>query len=137
MKSFGAEKGKSRRQLKLEEQVKRILGDVLRAGANDPRIGFVSVQRVEAAGDLKSARVYVSVLGGEAEIGRTLEGLHSARSFFQRELGSRMSARYTPVIKFELDPAVEIDARIERLLKTAREGEETDEGSPIAGPPLP
>ena len=125
MKPFGEQQGKSRRRLRMEEQVKRILGEVLRAGARDPRIGFVSIQRVEAAGDLKSARVYVSVLGEGAEAARTLEGLQSARSYFQRELGERISARYTPVISFALDPAVEIDARIDRLLQAAREGEES------------
>ena len=137
MKSFREKQGKSRRQLRVEEQVKRILGDMLRSGANDPRIGFVSVRRVEAAGDLKSARVYVSVLGEEAEIRRSLEGLRSARGFFQRELGMRMSSRYTPVITFSLDPAIDLDARLGRLLEAAREGEETDESSPITGPPHP
>lgn len=121
----------------MEEQVKRILGEMLRAGARDPRIGFVSVLRVEAAGDLKSATVYVSVLGEGAEVSRTLEGLKSARSYFQRELGERMSARYTPVITFALDPAIALDARIDRLLQAAREGEKSDEDPPAAGPALP
>lgn len=136
MKPFGKDKGKSRRQHRVEEQVKRILGDMLGAGANDPRIGFVSILRVEAAGDLKSARVYVSVLGEEEEVRRTLKGLESARSYFQRELGARMSSRYTPVIAFELDPAIEIDARIDRLLEKAREGDQADEGSPASDRPL-
>jgi len=121
----------------MEEQVKRILGEMLRAGANDPRIGFVSVLRVEAAGDLKSARVYVSVLGEGEEVGRTLEGLRSARSYFQRELGERMSSRYTPVISFALDPAIEIESRIEHLLEAARGGEDADESSPATGKNLP
>lgn len=135
MKIIGEGKGKSRRQHRVEEQVKRILGEILRLGANDPRIGFVSVLRVEAAGDLKSARVYVSVLGEEKDIRQTMEGLKSARSYFQRELGARMSSRYTPVISFSIDPAIEIDARIDRLLEAAREGEgeEEDEGSPGPG----
>ena len=136
MKPFGKEKGKSRRQLRVEEQIKRILGDMLGAGANDPRIGFVSILRVEAAGDLKSAQVYVSVLGEEVEVRRTLEGLESARSYFQRELGARMSSRYTPVITFSLDPAIEIDARIDRLLEKAREGDDADEGTPASDRPL-
>jgi len=135
VKPFGKDKGKSRRQLRVEEQVKRILGDMLGAGASDPRIGFVSILRVESAGDLKSARVYVSVLGEEEEVRRTLNGLESARSYFQRELGARMSSRYTPVITFELDPAIEIDARIDRLLEKAREGDETDEGTPASDRP--
>ncbi len=130
MNPFGERKGKSRRQLRMEEQIKRFLGEILRGGANDPRIGFVSILRVEAAGDLKSARVFVSVLGEKAEVDQTLEGLQSARSYFQRELGARMSSRYTPVIRFSLDPAIEIDARIDCLLDKARQGDDTDEGPP-------
>ncbi len=126
------QKGKSRRQLKVEEQVKRILGEVLQGGANDPRIGFVSIRRVEAAGDLKSARVLVSVLGEREARESTLEGLRSARGYFQRELAAGMSSRYTPVISFELDPAIEIDARIDLLLEQARQGDDTDEGSPAS-----
>ncbi|HDL64781.1 MAG TPA: 30S ribosome-binding factor RbfA, partial [Proteobacteria bacterium] len=85
--------GKSRRQSKVEEQVKRILGDILQVGANDPRIGFVSVVRVDTTGDLKNARVYVSIMGEDVEVEKSLEGLRSARSYFQRELGRRMSSR--------------------------------------------
>jgi ribosome-binding factor A len=136
VKPLRERKGKSRRQLRMEEQVRRILGDMLRSGANDPRIGFASVQRVEVAGDLKSAKVYVSVLGEAAEVSRTLEGLKSARGYFQRELGKQMSSRYTPVITFSLDPAIEIDARIDRLLEAARERGEEDAGSPGPGPAL-
>lgn len=108
--------GKSRRQSKIEEQVKRILGDILQGGANDPRIGFVSIARVEAAGDLKSARVFVSIMGDDEEIEKSLEGLRSARSYFQRELGRRMSARYTPIISFLLDESIEYSKRIDRIL---------------------
>ncbi|MEA1928546.1 MAG: 30S ribosome-binding factor RbfA [Candidatus Auribacterota bacterium] len=118
--------GKSRRQRKIEEQIKRILGDVLRVGANDPRIGFVSVLGVEATGDLKNARVYVSVLGEDEDTPRTMEGLESARSFFQRELGRRMSSRYTPVISFHLDDSIEYSNRIDRILTKIKEDESED-----------
>lgn len=108
--------GKSRRQCKVEEQVKRILGDILQDGANDPRIGFVSIVRVETTRDLKIARVYVSIMGEEGEIHKSLEGLQSARSYFQRELGQRISSRYTPVISFALDKSIEYSNRIDRIL---------------------
>ncbi len=128
MKYFGERPGKSRRQHRVEEQVKRILGEIFRGGANDPRIGFVSILRVETGGDLKKARVYVSVLGDEAEVEQTLEGLQSARSYFQRELARRMTSRYTPVISFALDPTPDYDARIAQLLAAARAEEGGDAG---------
>lgn len=118
--------GKSRRQCKIEEQVKRILGDILRGGVNDPRIGFVSVVRVETTGDLKNARVYVSIMGEDEEVQKSLEGLLSARSYFQRELGRRMSSRYTPVISFVLDESIEYSERIDRILSELNVDREDD-----------
>ncbi len=117
---------KSRRQLRIEEQVKRIVGLVLGKGAKDPRIGFVSVVRVETTGDLKQARVYVSVYGGEREAEETLSGLQSARGFIQRELGRQMSARYTPVISFHLVDAENDGSRIDRMLDELKDAEGWD-----------
>ena len=113
--------GKSRRQCRVEEQIKRILGDILSTGANDPRIGFVSVSRVETTGDLKKARVYVSIMGEDDEIQQSLAGLQSARSYFQRELGRRMSSRYTPIISFALDDLLEYSKRIDQILTELNE----------------
>ncbi len=125
------ETGKSRRRLRVEEQIKRILGEILSTGAKDPRIGFVSVTRVETTADLKQARVCISVLGEEEEVRRALEGLRSARGYFQRELGRRMSTRYTPVISFSFDDSLQYSDRINRLFDRLHEGEEErDEGSP-------
>ena len=122
--------GKSRRQCKAEEQVKRILGDILQVGANDPRIGFVSIVRVEMTGDLKSARVYVTIMGEDEEIKKSLEGLRSARSYFQRELGHRMSSRYTPVISFVMDDSIEYSARIDRILSEIKREDDVEDPSP-------
>ena len=122
--------GKSRRQCKVEEQVKRILGDILQGGANDPRIGFVSVIRVETTGDLKNARIYVSIMGDDGEVEKSLEGLRSARSYFQRELGHRMSSRYTPVISFVLDESIEYSDRIDRILSELKREDDVEDPPP-------
>lgn len=127
MKRYQNPKRKSRRQCRMEEQVKRILGEILKTGVNDPRIGFVSVVRVEMTGDLKMARVYVSVLGGDNDAHRTLEGLRSARSYFQRELGHQMSSRYTPVITFFLDDSMRYSDRINHILNELKDDREEDE----------
>lgn len=96
---------------------------VLGKGAKDPRIGFVSVVRVETTGDLKQARVYVSVYGGEGEAEETLNGLQSARGFIQRELGQQMSARYTPVISFHLSDPERDGSRIDQMLDELKKEE--------------
>ena len=127
MKRYQNPKSKSRRQCRVEEQVKRILGEILKEGVNDPRIGFVSVIRVEMTGDLKMARIYVSVLGGDDDANRTLEGLRSARSYFQRELGHQMSSRYTPVITFFLDDSMRYSDHINHILNELKDDREEDE----------
>lgn len=115
---------KSRRQLRVEEQIRRIVGLVLEKGTKDPRIGFVSVVRVEVSGDLKHARIYVSVYGGAKEAQETLDGLQSARSFIQRELGHRMSSRYTPVISFQVVDSIRYSSRIDKMLRELKERED-------------
>ena len=117
----------------MEEQVKRIVSEILKRGAKDPRIGFVSVTGVEISADLRNARVFVSMLGEPSEVEKTLGGLQSARSYIQRELGRRMSSRYTPVISFHRDDSISYGLRIEGVIRELKEkgdwSGEDDEGS--------
>ena len=112
---------KSRRLLRVERQVKQIVGDILKRGAKDPRIGFVSVMSVKVSPDLRHAQVFVSIFGSEEEATRTLQGLQSARSYIQRELGRLMSTRYTPVIVFQRDESIAYSARINRIIGGLKE----------------
>lgn len=112
---------KSRRLLRVERQVKQIIGDILKRGAKDPRIGFVSVVAVEVSPDLRHARVFVSIYGSEEENTRTLQGLQSARSYIQRELGRMMCTRYTPVIAFQRDESIAYSDHINRIIGGLKE----------------
>jgi len=105
----------------VERQVKQIVGEILERGAKDPRIGFVSVMSVEVSADLRNARVFVSIFGSEEEISRTMQGLQSARSYVQRELGLQMSTRYTPVITFQRDKSIAYADRINRIIDQMKE----------------
>jgi ribosome-binding factor A len=127
---------KSRRLLRVERQVKQIVGEILGRGTKDPRIGFVSVVSVEVSADLRRARVFVSIYGSEEEAARTLEGLQSARGYIQRELGMSMRTRYTPVITFQRDGSIAYAARINRIIGEMKEmgqwasGDEQEDESP-------
>lgn len=112
---------KNRRLLRVERQVKEIVGEILERGAKDPRIGFVSVMSVEVTPDLRNARVFVSIYGSEEESARTLQGLQSARSYVQRELGKLMRTRYTPVITFQRDESIAYADRINRIIDKMKE----------------
>ena len=97
----------------------------------DPRVqqGMISVTRVETTGDLRYAKVWLSVLGmkDEKEFKR---GLKSAAGWLRREMGSAMSLRYTPELVFEIDHSIEYGAHINDVLNSLdirRDEDETSE----------
>lgn len=89
----------------------------------DPRLaGIATVTEVRVTPDLKRARVYVSVLGTEAEQAETLAGLASAAGFVRHELSERLQMRRAPEITFVLDHSEEYGNRIDELLRRANNG---------------
>jgi ribosome-binding factor A len=107
----------------IREQVARMLASELK----DPRLGFVTVTRVELTADLGHARVYVGVLGSEAERERSLAALRSAAGFVRREVGRRLRVRHSPEIDFRYDKGLDATDRVARLLREAEEGH----GAPV------
>jgi ribosome-binding factor A len=85
----------------------------------DPRVKNVTVLGAEAAPDLRTAKVFVSVMGDAKQQSLCLHGLESARGFIQAKLADRLQTRYTPVLKFVLDPAVKRSVETSRLLREA------------------
>ncbi len=83
----------------------------------DPRLGFVTVVRVELAHDLGYARVHVGVLGDEKEREKSLVALRSAAGFVRRELGRRLRIHHTPEIDFRYDKGLDATDRVARLLQ--------------------
>src|SRR5690606_20472172 len=83
-------------------------------------IGFVSVTDVELSGDLRHAKVYVSVYGSEEERQAALSGLQNAQGFVRTELGRRIRLRHTPEVQFRFDPSIERGARVHELLRQVR-----------------
>jgi ribosome-binding factor A len=101
---------------RVNETIREILGDAIATELKDPRIGFVTVTEVNTSPDLRSARVYVSVLGNEDERERSLEGLRSSHGVLQGKIASAMRIKRTPTLTFEYDETVERGDRITRLL---------------------
>ena len=105
------------RMRRVNESIKEILGDAITTELKDPRIGFVTVTEVDTSTDLRTARVYVSVLGSEEERERSLAGLRSSHGFLQGKIASAMRMKRTPTLTFEYDESAERGDRISRLLK--------------------
>jgi len=97
--------------------MREVIGSAIATELEDPRIGFVTVTSVETSPDLRSARVHVSVLGGEAERDATLAGLSSSHGVLQARIAREMRLKRTPTLSFHYDPAPERGARIWRLLE--------------------
>lgn len=101
---------------KLQELIKQEMSKMLLKELKDPRIGFVTVTDVEMTGDLREAKIYVSVMGKEEQIKSSLEGLNSALGFIRREIGQRIRLRFTPEISFALDTSLDYGEHIQKLL---------------------
>jgi ribosome-binding factor A len=101
---------------RVNESIREILGNAIAAELKDPRIGFVTVTGVDTSPDLRSARVYVSVLGDQTERERSLAGLQSSHGVLQGKIASAMRLKRTPTLTFEYDDSVERGDRISRLL---------------------
>ena len=104
------------RMRRVDEAVREVLSDAISQGLKDPRIGFVTVTDVKTSTDLRHARVYVSVLGGEVEREEAFQGLTSAAGFLQSQVGSELRMKRTPTLEFVHDPSIEHGMRMERLI---------------------
>jgi len=105
------------RQEKLGELIAGELSDLLRTRVKDPRVGFASITHVEVSGDLRHAKVFVSVMGSPEEREATMQGLKNATGFLRHELATRLVLRYMPEIAFKLDKSIEEGARILELIQ--------------------
>ena len=111
------------RAIRVGEQMRDELAQLLRDEVKDPRIGFVSIVKVEVSRDIRHAKIYVSVLGNEQQKKETMAGLTSATGFLRSELAKRLQLRYMPELHFTLDESIEHGQRIAQLLVQVREEE--------------
>ena len=93
----------------------------------DPRVRDVTVTGVEASGDLRFAKVMVSVMGDETRQNLTLRGLQSAAGFLQAKIADRIDLRWTPRLTFVLDQGVKRSIEVARILREVLPGEKPAE----------
>jgi ribosome-binding factor A len=94
-----------------------LLGQLLLSELSDPRMGFVTVNRVELARDSAEATVYVSILGTDSQRRTCLRALADSRGYLQRRLGAALQARRTPILRFEFDESVDRSLRLAEIFK--------------------
>ena len=106
----------SDRMRRVDEAMREVLSSVIQSDLKDPRLGFVTVTAVDTAPDLRRARVFVSVLGTDAERRRSLEALESTHGFLQRRVAGELRLKHTPTLEFSYDDSVDRGMRITALL---------------------
>ena len=126
----------SRRTLKVAEALRETVATQILFGLKDPRVKNVTVLGVKVSGDLRNAKVYVSVMGDEKTQTLTMHGLNSARGFLQSKIADELSLRYTPILEFVLDPGVKKSIRASEILRgVIPESERADdEAEPLEDP---
>jgi len=107
----------SRRALKTAEAVREIVSMAILAELNDPRIRDVTVTHVEVSGDLRHAKVHVSVMGSDTQQQLCVRGLQSAAGYLQAKIADRVQVRYTPKLTFLLDQGVKRSIEVAKILK--------------------
>lgn len=109
---------------KIQEFIKQEISNLILTELKDPRIGFVTVTQVEVTGDLRSAKIYLSLMGNEKQKLDTWQGLQSAVGFLRTEIGKRIRLRYTPELTLHLDESLDYSAKIQELLIKIKKEEE-------------
>lgn len=112
--------GPSQRQLRVGEQVRHIIVEMLQRGKFSDALLFdaahiVTITEVSVSPDLKQATAFIINLGG-AQMGSMLSALNSEAHAFQKEIAKRLQTRFTPKLKFVGDDSFEKSARIEEIL---------------------
>jgi ribosome-binding factor A len=120
----------NRRPDRLAEAIREEVARFLNEKVKDPRItGMVTVSAVEVTRDLRTAKVFVSILGEEGNRAKTFEGLDSLAGHLRARLGKSLGLRSAPEILFRHDESVARAARIDALLAQIKEGR-SDDGEP-------
>jgi ribosome-binding factor A len=120
------------RRERLADEIREVMARLLTSELKDPRIGFVTVTRVEMTSDLETAKVLVGVLGSEQERAKTMKALAQATGFARRALGRAIRLRRVPELVFEYDRGLDAADRVAQLLEEDKRRDAGGGGDPEA-----
>jgi ribosome-binding factor A len=111
---------------RVNQLIKEEVSTLLQRELKDPRLGFVTVTEVDTTKDLRQAKIFVSVLGGDDQWKASIAALTSARGFIRNWLRQHLDLRVTPDLVFRPDRSMEHAARIQALLKDLHGSEDRE-----------
>ena len=107
------------RAARIADQIQRSLAELIRLELRDPRVNLVTLTGVELSRDKAHAKIFFTVMGGEAQQEETLEGLQRAAGFLRSALAHRLTTRTVPQLAFAYDESIERGVRLSRLIDEA------------------
>lgn len=114
----------NQRAVRVAQSIKRELSEMIRKDIKDPRIaGIVSITDVECSGDLRNAKVFISVFGAPEQQESTMAALNAEVGRIRGELCRRLGLRFAPEMTLKLDDSLERGARVSDLLGKISRGE--------------
>ncbi|MDO8602310.1 MAG: 30S ribosome-binding factor RbfA [Candidatus Omnitrophota bacterium] len=116
------------RSERVEGQLKKEISRILQEDLKDPRIGFVTIARIDLTGDLRYARIYFSILGDDAAKEESLKGIKSAIGFIRKLIAERMNLRYVPELYFKLDNSLEYSINLEKTFERIKNERKESQG---------
>ncbi|MFQ5769087.1 MAG: 30S ribosome-binding factor RbfA [bacterium] len=120
-----------KRSRRVAELLREEISQIITQELKDPRIGITTVTAIKITDDLKSARVYVCILGNEETKQKGLRGLERATKWIRTELGHRMELKYVPKLKFYYDESFDYAENIESLInKIHKENDQSTSTNP-------
>ena len=111
---------RSPRMRKVNELLREVVAEDV-AELKDPGLGFITITGVDTAPDLRSATVYYTVLGTEEEKEATAAALTRAAPRLQASIGHQVRLKYTPRLRFSVDPSIDEGLRIDAILHDLEE----------------
>lgn len=119
----------SKRIQQVSDEIQRILSEVVQYELKDPRVGFATVVRVEMSADLQHARVWISVMGDEAQQSETMAALEHAKGFMRRQVAQELRhLRSVPELHLKLDTSLTYSSHIDDILRQVAESQSTQKG---------
>ena len=111
------------RARRIEEQLKRLLSDLVRREVKDPRVGLITITSAEVSRDLTHATVFFTPFAGTGDAAAALEALQHAAGFLRHQVRNQMRLRVAPELVFRIDDSVERGARLSALIHDAVESD--------------
>jgi ribosome-binding factor A len=118
----------AKRISKVEEAYLKELAQVLHFNVRDPRLTGVQITNVIFTPDLRLAKVYFNVDGGELRQEEVIKGFEKSKGYLKKEVSTRVRVKYVPDMKFYYDESNQVKEHIDKLFDQINEGEHDEEG---------